>query len=323
MVVHLVPLTRIRELDALRGFAVGGIMLVNTWQHTDKGARNAVDWTIEALFQSRFYPIFSLLFGISFVLVLRTNSRWALLSRLFWLFCLGMAQHLFYDGEVLTDYAVCGAAVLLPASFLSGGLPVLLLGLAAMVWGLQVGAGPYLIPGLFLVGMGLCRLRPPRWLLLPSFAVTALATVLLTAAWASVRAQAVGHASAQAWILYSVAALAGAAAYSLGLLLLLRPQLSAVLEPLGRMALTNYVSGTAVIVLALPLLNADPTRWSVVALAALTVAAQVLFSRWWLSRFRYGPLEWIWRCLTWFRPVPNRLESVRDHNRPLPDPGLT
>ncbi|MEV4106135.1 DUF418 domain-containing protein [Nonomuraea sp. NPDC049695] len=328
-------MTRIRELDALRGFAVGGIMLVNTWQHTDKGARNAVDWTIDALFQSRFYPIFSLLFGVSFVLFLRGNSRWALLSRLFWLFCFGMAQHLFYEGEVLTDYAVYGAAVLLPASFLSGGLPVLLLGLAAMVWGLQVGAGPYLIPGLFLVGMGLCRLRPPRWLLLPSFAVTALAAVLLTAAWASVRTQAGGHTSAQAWILYSVAALAAAAAYSLGLLLILRPQLqarpqarlsarlSAVLEPLGRMALTNYVSGTAVIVLALPLLNADPTRWSVVALAALTVAAQVLFSRWWLSRFRYGPLEWIWRCLTWFRPVPNRLESVRDHNRPLPDPGLT
>ncbi|MEV4895912.1 hypothetical protein AB0K48_41750, partial [Nonomuraea sp. NPDC055795] len=33
MVVRLVPVTRIRELDALRGFAVCGIMLVNTWQH--------------------------------------------------------------------------------------------------------------------------------------------------------------------------------------------------------------------------------------------------------------------------------------------------
>ncbi|MEQ4721353.1 DUF418 domain-containing protein [Nonomuraea sp. B19D2] len=319
-------MTRIRELDALRGFAVGGIMLVNTWQHTDKGVRNGVDWTIEALFQSRFYPIFSLLFGISFMLFLRGNSRRALVSRLFWLFCLGQVQHLFYEGEVLTDYAVYGAAVLLPASFLAGGLPVLLLGLAATAWGLKVGGGPYLIPGLFLLGMGLYQLRPPRRLLLPSFAVTGLATVLLTAAWASMRAaEASGHAQASpyAWIAYSVAALAGAAAYSLGLLLVLRPWLSAVLEPLGRMALTNYVSGTAVIALAAPLLNADPTRWSVVALAAVTVAGQVLLSRWWLSRFRYGPLEWIWRCLTWFRPMPNRLESSRDRNRPLPDPRLS
>ncbi|MBE1585706.1 DUF418 domain-containing protein [Nonomuraea angiospora] len=306
-------MTRIRELDALRGFAVGGIMLVNTWQHTAKDPRNGVDWVVEALFQSRFYPIFSLLFGISFMLFLRGNSRWALLSRLFWLFCIGLVQHTFYEGEVLTDYAVYGAAVLLPASFLTGVLPVLLLGVAVLAWGLQMGAGALLIPGLFLIGMGLWRLSPSRSLLLPSFAVTALACALLTAAWAS----------QGGWTLYSTAALAGAAAYSLGVLLALRPWLSAVLEPLGRTALTNYVTGTVVIVLATPLLNTDPTRWSVVALAAVTVAAQVLFSRWWLGRFRYGPLEWIWRCLTWFRVVPNRLESGRDRNRPLPDPGVS
>ncbi|MEV4574169.1 DUF418 domain-containing protein [Nonomuraea jabiensis] len=306
-------MTRIRELDALRGFAVGGIMLVNTWQHNAKEARNGVDWVIEALFQSRFYPIFSLLFGISFMLFLRGNSRWTLLSRLFWLFCLGLVQHTFYEGEVLTDYAVYGAVALLPASFLTSGLLVLLLGLAVLVGGLLMGGGAWLIPGLFLIGMGLWRLSPSRSLLLPSFAVTALASALLTAAWAS----------QGGWNLYSTAALAGAAAYSLGLLLALRPWLSAVLEPLGRMALTNYVTGTVVIVLATPLLNTDPTRWAVVALAAVTVAAQVLFSRWWLARFRYGPLEWIWRCLTWFRVVPNRLESGRDRNRPLPDPGVS
>lgn len=315
MVVHLVSITRIRELDALRGFAVGGIMLVNTWQHTPHEPPNQLDATIEALFQSRFYPIFSLLFGISFMLFLRGNSRWALLSRLFWLFCLGMVQHTFYEGEVLTDYAFYGAAVLLPASFMAPGWPQLVLGAAAIVWALLVGGGPLLIPGLFLVGMALWELRPPRSLLLPGFAVAAVGTAVLTAATWTL--------TDRDWILYSVAALAGAAAYALGLLVLLRPWLSAVLEPLGRMALTNYVSGTAVIAVALPLLESDPTRWSVVALAAATVGVQVLASRWWLARFRYGPLEWIWRCLTWFRPVPNRLESGRDHNRPLPDAGVS
>ncbi|AQZ60396.1 uncharacterized membrane protein [[Actinomadura] parvosata subsp. kistnae] len=308
--------TRIHELDALRGFAVGGIMLVNTWQHVEIKKTHPVglDWLIEGLFQSRFYPIFSLLFGISFLLFLRGNSRWALLSRLFWLFCFGMIQHQFYEGEVLTDYAFYGALVLLPASFLPPGLPVLLLGLVGVGWAVHpaVGGGPLLIPGLFLVGMGLWQLRPPRSLLLPGFAAAALATLLLTAAWTSTHD----------WTVYSVAALAGAAAYALGLLLILRPKLSAVLEPLGRMALTNYVSGTAIIALALPLLEADRTRWSVVGLTVVTLVAQALFSRWWLSAFRYGPLEWIWRCLTWFRVVPNRLKSGRDENRPLPDPGL-
>ncbi|MEW9549305.1 DUF418 domain-containing protein [Nonomuraea sp. NPDC050783] len=308
-------MTRIRELDALRGFAVCGIMLVNTWQHTRVAGAPAggVDLVVEHLFQSRFYPIFSALFGISFLLFLRGNSRWALLSRLFWLYCIGLGQGLFYEGEVLTDYALWGALVLLPASFVPGGWAQLALGLAGMAWGLLAGGGgSWLIPGLLLTGMGLWLIRPPRSLLLPGFAAAALATVLLT--YASV--------TGGGWNVYSVAALAGALAYALGLVLALRPGLSAVLEPLGRMALTNYVTGTAVIVAALPLLRLDPSHWAVVGLAAGTIAAQVLGSRWWLARFRYGPLEWVWRCLTWFRRVPNRLESGRDHNRPLPDPGL-
>ena len=27
-------------------------------------------------------------------------------------------------------------------------------------------------------------------------------------------------------------------------------------------------------------------------------------SPWWLARFRYGPLEWLWRCLTYWRLFP-------------------
>ncbi|WP_219465711.1 DUF418 domain-containing protein [Nonomuraea rhizosphaerae] len=308
--------TRIRELDALRGFAVGGIMVVNTWQHAVQdltGPRNGLDWTIEALFQSRFYPIFSLLFGMGFVLFMRRAGRWVLLRRLLWLLCFGLLQHVFYQGEVLTGYAVWGALVLLPASFLTGGIPLGILGVAAVVWATSVGAGPILIPALFLLGMAIMELRPSRSLLVPVFAVSALATTLLTGAWAST-----GD-----WTVYSVAALTGATAYCTGLLLALRPWLSAALEPLGRMALTNYVTGTFVIFLAGGWLHADPTRWSVLAIALGTLVVQVPFSMWWLSRYRYGPLEWIWRSLTWFRRVPNRLESGRDQNRPLPDPGVS
>lgn len=323
MVVRLGAVSRIRELDALRGFAVCGIMLVNTWQHAVHDPRNGIDWTLEALSQSRFYPIFSLLFGISFVLVLERAGRWVLLSRLFWLLCFGLVQHVFYSGEVLTDYAVFGALVLLPASFLAGGPPLLILGAAAVVWAVWVGAGPILIPALFLLGMALMESRPPGRLLLPVFAVSALASALLTAAWFVTRAPgAPGN-----WTLYSVAALAGATAYSTGLLLALRARwaapLSAVLEPLGRMALTTYVSGTLVIALTSHLLKTDPTRLSVLAVTTATLAVQIPFSVWWQSRYRYGPLEWIWRCLTWFRRVPNRLESGRDQNRPLPDPGVS
>jgi len=31
--------------------------------------------------------------------------------------------------------------------------------------------------------------------------------------------------------------------------------------------------------------------------------AQIAFSHWWLARFRYGPMEWLWRGFT-YRQVP-------------------
>jgi uncharacterized protein len=34
---------------------------------------------------------------------------------------------------------------------------------------------------------------------------------------------------------------------------------------------------------------------------------QVSASRAWLARFRFGPLEWVWRSLTWLRREPFRL----------------
>ncbi|WP_263399834.1 DUF418 domain-containing protein [Saccharopolyspora pogona] len=30
----------------------------------------------------------------------------------------------------------------------------------------------------------------------------------------------------------------------------------------------------------------------------------------WLARFRYGPLEWVWRCATWWSIVPLRRAAV-------------
>ena len=35
--------------------------------------------------------------------------------------------------------------------------------------------------------------------------------------------------------------------------------------------------------------------------------AQIPLSVWWLSRFRFGPVEWIWRTLTYGRRQPMRI----------------
>jgi uncharacterized protein len=315
-VVRLFPVTRrLHELDALRGFAVCGIMLVNTWQHTREqlGApgRNAVDWVIDNLLQSRFYPIFSFLFGLSFVLFLRSaaartdHPRVVLLRRLAVLACFGLVHQLVNPGEVLLPYAIFGALVLLPASFLPRpAVPVL--GLAVTAWAMHEGGGMKLIPGLFLLGMAVMEYPPPEWLLPPFFVVTAALAVGLGYLWI----RTLDDSGLFYRGTYPAAGLAAAAAYCTALLLLLRSRprgaLLAVLAPLGRMALTNYLASTAVILLALPLLTADPTRITGVLLAIGVLALQVVLSRMWLARFRYGPLEWVWRRLTWMEPVPNR-----------------
>ncbi|WP_084960541.1 DUF418 domain-containing protein [Thermoactinospora rubra] len=289
--------TRIRQLDALRGFAVCGIMLVNTWQHS--GTQNAF---IESALQGRFYPVFSALFGVSFVLIMRTNSRWVLLRRLFWLLCFGLVQNLYYDGEVLTHYALWGMGLLLPASFMPGFL-VLPLSLGVLAWGVWAGGGALLIPGLLLLGMAIMELRPGRIWLAPAFAVSAAASVALLWTWS--------HSESGSWTLYTLACLTGAAAYATGFLLL--PG-TGVFEPLGRMALTNYITGTLVIAL---------TDGPVLLTAGVTIAVQAVACHLWLARFRYGPLEWVWRCLTHLHRVSNtRIKSDGDEHRAVPDPGL-
>ena len=102
-----------------------------------------------------------------------------------------------------------------------------------------------------------------------------------------------------------VAGLAMAGAYASAVLVALRTParraLVAVLAPLGRMALTNYVGATVLMLLAALVLDLSrSTSWAqVLGLAAGIVAVQVVASRWWLARYRYGPLEWAWRWATW------------------------
>jgi uncharacterized protein len=95
------------------------------------------------------------------------------------------------------------------------------------------------------------------------------------------------------------------------LLLAYRPAWTArlaVFGRAGRMALTNYmVQAAALDALASGYglgLKLRP-RVYVVA-AALLFAAEATVSRAWLARYRFGPLEWLWRMLTYARLQPLR-----------------
>jgi uncharacterized protein len=44
-------------------------------------------------------------------------------------------------------------------------------------------------------------------------------------------------------------------------------------------------------------------------LTAMVWCAQLLFSVMWLRYFRFGPMEWVWRCFTYGRIQPMRRRS--------------
>ncbi len=73
----------------------------------------------------------------------------------------------------------------------------------------------------------------------------------------------------------------------------------------GRMPLTNYlmqsVMGTTLFYsFGFRLFGrVGPALGLLVSLAIFGV--QVIYSRWWLERFRFGPLEWLWRAITYGR----------------------
>ena len=81
------------------------------------------------------------------------------------------------------------------------------------------------------------------------------------------------------------------------------------LRAVGRMALTNYLAQTALGVLVLTVLlgNADYVNRSAVLAFALAVwALQLWWSQAWLSRFLFGPAEWVWRAATYRSRQPLR-----------------
>ena len=122
----IVPKKRIHSIDALRGFALIGIMLLHCmerfdltlvpevnspfWQCVDKGVYD----TVYFLFSGKAYAIFSFLFGLSFYMQMDSQAqkgndfRMRFVWRLILLFLFGYINGLVYMGEFFVVYAVLG-----------------------------------------------------------------------------------------------------------------------------------------------------------------------------------------------------------------------
>jgi uncharacterized protein len=128
--------SRFARIDALRGIAVFGILLVNVWSFIwgfeslrygvlQPGASifDVLAVAFTAFFaEQKFYPIFAFLFGAGFVMVTRSLKqkfgRWSDAGRLYrrrlkWLLACGVVHGtLIWFGDILTVYAIAGFFIL-------------------------------------------------------------------------------------------------------------------------------------------------------------------------------------------------------------------
>ena len=89
------------------------------------------------------------------------------------------------------------------------------------------------------------------------------------------------------------------------------PRLQRRLAATGRMALTNYIAQSVLCGLffyghGLGMFGRIGGVGQAVVVGVVW-GVQLAWSLWWLRRFRFGPLEWLWRTLTYMRRQPFRV----------------
>lgn len=124
------PNTRIDVADILRGIAIAGIILIHFQEQMNFfmfpqpksdlwAAINSGVWdTIFFLLAGKMYAIFSILFGLSFFIQHDNQAQKGIdfrprfIWRMVLLMLLGLFDLLFYNGDILFIYAVCGLIVI-------------------------------------------------------------------------------------------------------------------------------------------------------------------------------------------------------------------
>lgn len=150
------PLSRITVIDALRGFALLGVILMHMSQHFGifsfpmeprealfPQLDTAIQWFSRNVIMGKFINIFAFLFGLSFFIQMDRAAKKGIdfrkrfLWRMVILFLIGIIGNCFYTGDILSIYAVFGVIMVFLFRFKSWILMIivslLLLGLPRIV----------------------------------------------------------------------------------------------------------------------------------------------------------------------------------------------
>jgi len=375
----------------VRGFALLGIVLANMisyslYLYLPDAARAALttaptdrvlDFLELAFVESKFYTIFSVLFGVGFaILFARTRPdslafHWFFLRRMGWLFLIGLVHAVFFwHNDILAAYAVCGVLLLpmmrardrtvLAGSMLALCAPAILKALGEIPRGAIAAVGMTLqerfglagisrveiwsegtlaeivltnasawfgqvdyviasgmifrIYGCFLLGLWIGR-RDLHAAVHRHAAIITRIAVLGIAVGVPLNLVYAATFDSGSWLAMIVATLGIlplSAGYACALIRLWtrteHGRLVKAFAAVGRMALTNYVGQSALCMLIFRGVglglggHVGPTLYLPIGLGVYLL--QLPISRAWLTRFQFGPLEWLWRMLTYGRWIP-------------------
>ena len=400
--VEAKKLARIEVLDVLRGFALLGIFLMNIeyfnrpLQEFGAGIPAATvgwDYTVarltEIFITGKFWVLFSMLFGMGFV-VMQTQAalegrafKALYLRRTIALLVFGLLHITFlWSGDILHSYALvalvlmylplmslreCGLAgvvlyfapvcLLLLSSVSMAFLPEAELEKLDIEYSANANAAvhaakvyadgnylevlnqrlsdflhiltyePYVFIGalgIFLIGAAI--MRSGRLLDLKAnrsfFLKSSIGCALLAALPIAIANSVYGHSlmTSQGMLeqalmtignlplsLFYLSSIAYAMSFVSG------SKILGLLAPAGKMALTNYlmqslIASSVFFGYGLGFWN----QWGRADLALFVIAVftlQVIFSHLWLRYFRYGPMEWLWRALTYWTLPAMRVTS--------------
>ena len=88
------------------------------------------------------------------------------------------------------------------------------------------------------------------------------------------------------------------------------------IRSVGQMALTNYLTQTiiGVTIFATIFNKGDLNRSGIVVFILCGWGIQLAWSKPWLTHFKFGPAEWVWRCVTYrkIQPLRRAKETTTD-----------
>ncbi len=380
---------RLECVDALRGFALIAIVLLHSIEHYNlfaditwepqwlKWLDGKVVDMIWFLLAGKAYATFSLLFGFSFYVQMRNarkrgcDFRLRFAWRMVLLACFAQLHALFYNGDILLFYSVCGL-ILIPASSW-GNRTVLIVSavlllqpvdwihmITALVWpdyidmnsrfaiyasqAEQVGMhGNFLqtiadnigngqlysnlwqieagricqTPGLFLLGMWLGRTEKfvRSASALAFWRRAAVVAVVLFIPLLLIQRAVAGHLTHTTWICHWGIAM-GLPTNFLMMVFLVSVFMMCWWKngkdgyafqrwpiAFGRMSLTNYITQSIIGVCLFYNFGLGLYRFCGATLSLIIglgiVTILTVASQWWLRSHRQGPLEWLWKRLTW------------------------